>query len=195
MRNLQNVFTSNLSETKLVFFDKNQTNNLSLLDIVKHAVKTVAHVLGEHDRLAIVSYSSEAKLVSPLLAMTPNNRKSAIEKLEALQPDGMTNLWAGVKLGVESLLTTDTVAKSGRVRSVFVLTDGQPNVEPAVGHVKALERLYASNPALQASLHSFGFGYGVNSKLLLDMARVGRYTQLEAIFKIKINIFSHEKSF
>ena len=37
---------------------------LSLLDIVKHAVKTVISTLNENDRLSIVSYSNNATMPS-----------------------------------------------------------------------------------------------------------------------------------
>lgn len=142
---------------------------------MKHSVKTIITVLSPEDRLSIVSYSSDATLVFPLRSMTPENQKSAIVALEKLQPDGMTNLWAGARVGMESLLGS---ARPGRVSSLFLLTDGQPNVEPAVGHIKALERHYATNSALRCSFHTFGFGYQVDSKLLVDMAKVGHGSYL-----------------
>lgn len=36
-----------------------ETNNLSILDIVKHAVKTIIATLQPHDRLGLVSYSTK----------------------------------------------------------------------------------------------------------------------------------------
>jgi hypothetical protein len=39
-----------------------EDTRLTLLDIVKHAMRTVLHTLGEHDRVAIVGFESEAKV-------------------------------------------------------------------------------------------------------------------------------------
>jgi Mg-chelatase subunit ChlD len=107
---------------------KTETHGLSLLDVVKHAVKTVITVLGPQDRVAIVSFSTDAKLVYALQSMTPSNQKKAIDALEALHPDGMTNLWAGAKLGLDELLKS----QSGRVASLLLLTDGVRGVRCCV---------------------------------------------------------------
>ncbi len=39
-----------------------EDTRLTLLDIVKHAMRTVLHTLGEQDRVAIVGFESEAKV-------------------------------------------------------------------------------------------------------------------------------------
>ena len=39
-----------------------ETSNLCILDIVKHAVKTIIGVLDENDRLSVVSYSDQVPL-------------------------------------------------------------------------------------------------------------------------------------
>jgi len=39
-----------------------ENHGLSYLDLLKHAVKTIIHSLTEKDRLAIVSYSDDARL-------------------------------------------------------------------------------------------------------------------------------------
>ena len=48
----------------------NVTNDgLSILDVVKHAVKTVAHILGEGDRLSLVVFDDVAEVSFPLRLM------------------------------------------------------------------------------------------------------------------------------
>ena len=70
---------------------------LSLLDIVKHAAKTLISMLGENDYVSIISYSSYAKDRIKMLKMTSINKKTAFEKLDEIQPEGQTNLWDGLK--------------------------------------------------------------------------------------------------
>jgi len=43
--------------------------NLSLLDIVKHAVRTIKKSLGQNDRLALITYSNNAHVVLNLTSM------------------------------------------------------------------------------------------------------------------------------
>jgi len=45
-------------------------DGLSYLDIVKHATKAVMHQMGANDRMALVTYSTDAKQIFPLTAMT-----------------------------------------------------------------------------------------------------------------------------
>jgi Mg-chelatase subunit ChlD len=52
-----------------------------------------------------------------------------------------------------------------------VLTDGQPNVEPARGHIRALDDLCKSIE-WRCTLSTFGFGYGIESPLLRNLAVV-----------------------
>ena len=57
-----------------------------------------------------------------------------------------------------------------------LLTDGMPTVSPPQGNVKAFEAYLEEHPAFERAfqLHAFGFGSGLDSKLLLDLASAGR---------------------
>lgn len=72
-----------------------ESTGLSILDIVKHAVKTIIKSMHPTDRLAIVSFSNSAETVIPLTEMTGNGQALAITALEQLHPTNSTNLWAG----------------------------------------------------------------------------------------------------
>ena len=69
-----------------------ESDGLSLLDVVKHAVKTVAASLRPCDRLSLVAYSSTARVVFELLEMTDEGKQAASLAVDALSPGGMTNL-------------------------------------------------------------------------------------------------------
>jgi hypothetical protein len=57
--------------------------------------------------------------------------------------------------------------------SILLLTDGRPNVIPPRGHVPMLKQYFDKNPNLKFTLNTFGFGYHLDSKLLLDLAVEG----------------------
>jgi hypothetical protein len=65
-----------------------ESSGLNMLDIVKHAVKTIIKTLNDNDRLSIVSYSNRAKKVCELISMTENGKANAIRELEKLREDG-----------------------------------------------------------------------------------------------------------
>ncbi|KAK0744315.1 Hh protein intein-like-domain-containing protein [Apiosordaria backusii] len=149
---------------------------LSVLDLVRHAAKTILETLDEGDRLGIVTFSSNSKVVRKLTSVTQSNRAKILKELDALQPLSMTNLWHGIRDGL-SLFENDPKAAndsgspgSGRVPALLVLTDGMPNHQcPSQGYVAKLRQW---NP-LPASIHTFGFGYSLRSGLLKSIAEVG----------------------
>ena len=109
-------------------------DGLNLLDVAKHAVKTVAHMLNEHDRLSIVAYDGNAEITYPCGYMTPENREVAVRNLLALQPRGSTNIWGGLVKAMDTLrAAADDDLGVRRLKTILLLTDGQPNVEPPKG--------------------------------------------------------------
>jgi hypothetical protein len=60
-----------------------------------------------------------------------------------------------------------------RYASCLILTDGQPNVEPPRGHIPTLRKYRDLYVTLPCSIHTFGFGYGIESVLLTDIAKEG----------------------
>mmetsp|Transcript_17246 Transcript_17246/g.25312 ORF Transcript_17246/g.25312 Transcript_17246/m.25312 type:complete len:842 (-) Transcript_17246:298-2823(-) len=143
---------------------------LTILDVVKFATLVIAKSLTASDKLSIVTYSDDAQTI-----LGPTNMndvgKDAVERvLQNVQPQGRTNLWAGIKTACG--LATSSAAGKGFVSSVFVLTDGSPNIHPALGYVRSLERLMKQSE-LFGSISTFGFGYNLDSNLLVDIARIG----------------------
>lgn len=156
-----------------------ESSNLSMLDLVKHAVKTVAAVLDPSDRLAIVAWSSDSTVVTELTSMTDRGRSTANAKLDAIDVMGMTNIWDGLKTGLELLDARDDgivggVPANSRSGAVFLLTDGVPNVEPPRGFIPSLQRYRDQHGAkLPGIITTFGFGYNLQSQLLSDYAYEG----------------------
>lgn len=144
-----------------------ESTGLSVLDLVKHACRTILSTMTAEDRLAIVTFSNGSKILQPLIAMTDANKEKAKDKLETMNLDGCTNLWHGLKDGIR--LFKDE-ANTGRVPAVMVLTDGVPNhMCPPQGYVPALKAMGNIVP----SIHTFGFGYTLRSGLLKSIAEFG----------------------
>ena len=148
-----------------------ESDGLSLLDIVKHAARTVIATLGDFDRLAIVAYSSQATCLMPLTWMNPEGKTLAKHHTEKMVPLCTTNLWDGLQTGLQSL-AKDVVP--GRPQHVMLLTDGVPNIAPPRGHLSMLRRYREKQPGGRLpTIHTFGFGYCLDSELLHALAKVG----------------------
>ncbi|KXJ89865.1 hypothetical protein Micbo1qcDRAFT_189492 [Microdochium bolleyi] len=126
---------------------------LSVLDLTKHAARTIMETLNESDRLAIITFSSRA-------TTTAHN-------ISSMTPVSTTNMWQGIMYGLDQF---SDGSRTGAVPALMVLTDGQPNFgNPPKGYVNKLREM----APLPASIHTFGFGYQLDSCLLKSVAEVG----------------------
>jgi hypothetical protein len=147
-----------------------ETGGLSQLDLCKHALKTIVHSLTTNDRLSIVSFSTNASILFKLRQMDDEGRSSALTAIETLDDNGATNLWDGLKTGLDVL--AEGQRTSGSNVALFLLTDGCPSEIPPAGHLPALEE-YKKENNFTCSINTFGFGYSLDSKLLDDLAKMG----------------------
>lgn len=147
-------------------------HGFSVLDIVRHSLKTIIRNLGNGDRLALVAYSSDAKTVFGLTPMNDAGKTTTEAELERLVPGGLTNLWGGLKMGIDIL---QAGAQGGdRLQHIMLFTDGLPNCNPPRGILPMLKRLKDKEGGkLPCTVNTFGFGYELDSELLCDLAVEG----------------------
>jgi Ca-activated chloride channel family protein len=93
------------------------------LELVKHAIRLLVGQLHEGDKVGLVAYSREARMVLP---MTDASERGLIESaLHPLSPNGGTNAEAGLKMAYELALTSLDPAAHSRV---ILLSDGVANI-------------------------------------------------------------------
>ncbi|KIE01694.1 U-box domain-containing protein, partial [Metarhizium majus ARSEF 297] len=144
-----------------------ERTGLTVLDLTKHAALTIIETLNDRDRLGIVSFATNSTIVQTLTHMDTSNKDEARRKIKALDPNGSTNLWHGIRDGIQIF---EQSAENGNIRAMMVLTDGMPNhMCPQQGYIPKLKTL----PRLPAAIHTFGFGYGLRSGLLKSLAEYG----------------------
>jgi Ca-activated chloride channel homolog len=140
------------------------------IEHVAQSVDRIVDLLGERDRIGIVTFSTTATVDLPLTEATTENKKRVRAIVHALQPGKETNLEAGLRLAGEMILPGDV----GRRRAVFVLSDGVPNV----GRCTPLTLGEVVRPwRKQASVWSLGYGPHHQEDVLgaLSDAGGGRY--------------------
>jgi hypothetical protein len=154
-------------------------HGLSLLDVAKHGVKTIIHMMSEHDRLSIVAFSHHAQVVCQLALMNEAGKKQAEAMLNNLMPGGGTNLWNGLHLGLETLredegkrkTDADRADKRKRFAHVMLLTDGESQQRDQI--IPNMQDYKQKHEELRATINTFGFGYNIDSRLLSKISTVG----------------------
>jgi len=136
------------------------------LDLVKHTVRTIIGMLNSTDILFIVSFNQMASIRLHPTLMTEDGKKIAETKLSKLVAGGQTNIWDSLRLLNKISLKPEF---AGRNICTAVLTDGVSNIDPPRGIVESLKLL--TRPE---TLSTFGFGYELDSKILNEIATIGK---------------------
>jgi Ca-activated chloride channel family protein len=113
------------------------------------------------DRFRVVMFNSRATDFSGgFQPVTPQSVEAVLNRLENFQPQGSTNLYAGLKMGLNHL-------DSDRSAAIILVTDGVANV--GVTEKKAFLRLLEKQ---DVRLFTFIMGNSANRPLLEGMAQV-----------------------
>ena len=150
--------------------DKNETisHGFSVLSLTVSAAKTILHSLNKDDNLSVVTYSAGSYALFENVSCSQENKMMIEDRLDTLVPTYNTNMWAGM---IESLDILRRTSPPNRIKSVFLLTDGVPNVEPPRGHKYMLEKYMRENN-FKCPISFYGFGYNLQSGLLSELSDV-----------------------
>ena len=138
------------------------------MEMVHAGLRRLAERLRPDDRLAIVAWSDEARLVLPLARV--GDGCALRRAIERLRPTGSTNLDAGLTCAFESL--NDAELPPGTSRRVLLLTDGIANVG-----VTDPEQILSRSSRFRergVDLATIGVGADLNDDLLRRLAHGGR---------------------
>ncbi|KAJ1255979.1 hypothetical protein BS78_K122300 [Paspalum vaginatum] len=129
---------------------------------LKTAMKFVISKLGPMDRLSIVSFSDDAKMLCPLRYMTAECQQQLIKEIveEKLVADNNTNMRDGLETGLKVL--AGRRHRSGRVASIIFMSDGQQNRGGDAGAVQIDDH--------DVAVYTFGFGADQGAKVLEAIA-------------------------
>ena len=152
-----------------------ESQGFSRLDLVKHSMRTIKELLNEKDHLAIITFSDRAEVKMQLARMNARGKQAADESIESLLPDASTNIWDALRLGIET--ARKPICRDKNV-VLLLLTDGEPNINPPRGIAPTLKNTVdgLKADAQRFSIHTFGFGYKLDSILLNEISSIGRGT-------------------
>ena len=123
------------------------------LDKVKIAMQFVIKKLSSTDRLSIVTFAAEAKVLCPFRRINENSKEEIENLVNALVADGNTNMSDGLQTGLKVL--KERKFTSRRMEAILIMSDGQQNRGTDAAQV----------PVGNIPVHTFGFGAEQDSKV------------------------------
>lgn len=160
--------TSGSMNTEIVSGEGAEKQVVSRMQLATHSVRVCAALLGDHDRLCVMTFNDTAKVLLPLTPMNVAGKALVDTKMKLVSADGMTNIW-------DALRTAANIAQQNHNRNVtaLLLTDGEPTAgTPVTGIERSLRFLNPTNQ-LRWTLHALGFSNQVDSKLLTEISKWG----------------------
>jgi Mg-chelatase subunit ChlD len=142
---------------------------LTRLQLVQHALKTIVEILEETDEIVFITFASRATLTLPPTRLTSVGKVSAKEAITAMRASGNTNIWDALRVGLGE---TKNFNGRGFNISLLLFTDGEPNQNPPLGIIPTL-RTVLPQTKRDFTISTFGFGYSIDSELMENIARLG----------------------
>jgi Mg-chelatase subunit ChlD len=143
--------------------------NLSRLQLVQHALKTIVEVLDENDEITFVTFNSSASVKLEATRMNSEGKAFANESINQMEASGGTNIWDALKVGCEQAKRFEG---RGFNVSILLFSDGEPNENPPMGIVRTLRNALSATKQ-DFTISTFGFGYSIDSGLMENIARLG----------------------
>lgn len=154
-----------------------EDDGFSRLDLVKHTMNTIITSLTKYDKVCLIKFSSSAEVIAHVTALTDSNKTALKQVLEALIPEYSTNIWDGLRVALEIIVALPVEDITKYNVEMFLLTDGVPNINPPRPITETLETyLNKKCTALRPKVHTFGYGYNLQSNMLYELAKVGSGT-------------------
>ena len=147
-----------------------EDHGLSVLDVVKHAVLTVASTLNSCDRMGIVTFDNQSYITMELTNMDQVGKTRAKSIIQDIATGGCTNLHSGISEALNML--DNRMYGTLQDSSVLLFTDGSPNIRPPRGEDYEL-RKYKDNNTYCPAIHLFGFSNSLVTDLMYDLADIG----------------------
>ncbi len=131
------------------------------LGMVKRALHLLVNELRSSDRVAIVVYGSDARMVLP--PTRASNSETILEAIDRLEPEGATNAAAGLQLAYQ---IASEAYREGEINRLILCSDGVANVgvTGADEILATIERFARRNIALS----TVGFGMGNFNDVMME---------------------------
>jgi Ca-activated chloride channel family protein len=157
------------------------------LGLVKKSLRLLVEQLGNQDKVGIVVYGSQGRMV--LEPTSIDEKQKILAAIEELQTEGSTNAEEGLAIGYAM---ASEYFKEGAINRVILASDGVANVgDTSANGILQTVKEYAQD---DISLSTFGFGMGnYNDVLMEQLANKGNgnYSYIDTFSEAR-RIFTEE---
>jgi hypothetical protein len=144
------------------------------LDLAKHSMATLIESLGPEDSLTVLSFDESVYTIFPTQTMCGEAKIRARASITGLHTLGGTSIWAALQAALKTVEAFHKANSDAAASTIILLTDGQENsTRPEGGTVNSFAHALATLGNAKLTLHTLGYGYGVDSSLLMQLAQSG----------------------
>jgi Ca-activated chloride channel family protein len=148
--------------------DRSGSMSGTKLAYVKQAARHVVDLLADTDRVALVAYDHDVRVLFPSILLDNESRPVLWAAIESIRAGGTTNLFGGWLTGCEQVAEA---AHNGTINRALLLTDGLANVGTTDPQELATHSRELADRGVSTS--TFGVGTDFNHHLLEEMANQG----------------------
>lgn len=146
-----------------VVLDRSGSMTGAKIEKAKQAAMQLVDRLRPEDYFSFVIFSDEAQLIVP--AQHVEDKDALKEKIESIEAQGSTALYAGVKMGAEQV---EEYLSSKRINRIILLSDGIANVGPS--SPRDIRRLGSQLVGRGISVTTIGVGDDYNEDVMAGLA-------------------------
>ena len=151
----------------VLILDRSGSMNGEKIEQARAAARTLVEALGPSDRVAIVAFDTDAEVLVPSSAVTPQLKAEARRLSAGLRAAGDTNFSAAFDLAGGELAAGHL---QGRVDEVFIASDGRvTDGELDLGQLMRRARTSFG----RVTLSTFGIGEDYDEELMRGLAEAG----------------------
>ncbi len=132
------------------------------------AVIRLMELLSPEDRMAIITYSDDVRILSPLVAMNSTAKQMLSSYVKRIRSGGGTNLGGGLQEGIATLMPKKS---DSRQRKVILISDGLAN--QGITDLSTLGSIAANGAEHSTHVSTVGVGYDFNEVLMTSIADYG----------------------
>ncbi len=152
-----------------LIIDRSGSMSGSKLEKAKEAAVFCVRNLTASDRVAVVAYDDEVRVVAPSSKLSPEAKATLVKEIEAIQSGGSTNLGGGWLTGAQEV--ANHMHEAGYLNRAILLSDGLANV----GIVDTSELAHHASELRQRGISTttMGIGADFNEALMEQIAIKG----------------------
>jgi Ca-activated chloride channel family protein len=152
----------------VIVLDRSGSMNGRKINDARQAILKLLYSLTTKDRFALVTYSEGVHIATNLVNVTADNRELFVSRIKSIRAGGATNIEAGLRTGISTLITSRHHTNSAKV---ILVSDGIAN--RGITNVSTLAAIAEAAVEKEFAVSTVGVGADFNEHLMTAIADRG----------------------